>query len=177
MVRVGGEAFFEAVLRPDCVPGQLLLRQEPRAFNCRGHWLDVTTWRRVGNAVVPVDLAFRGDGEGSLGVSCATVAGGTVYLMIHSIVGYTFRVPRGWHLPPWDALSVVHHAGTAVVKDLRHYDSRTHCLEVWTKRRHDLHHAAEGGRARGRGYPWGAVGYWGVVGARRGASTEKRRGA
>ena len=148
LVRIGGHTLHEATLRPDCSPGQLLLRIEPCAFACRGHWFDVTIWRRGVGTVAPATLALRGESQGRLAVWCETRTGSRVYLMAHDVIAYTYRLPKSWTLRPWDNAAVVHHKSRDTPAHLRHYDSRLHCMDVMRRVDHDALHGLEGSRAR-----------------------------
>jgi hypothetical protein len=128
--RIEEAVYHEAVLRGDCVPGQLLLKLEPYACNARGHWLSTSFWSSRAEGVAPASLVHRGDNMNSLAVQCARQGGGSCYLAVHDILGFTYRMPLTWSALPWQPDLVVNHQSQDVPPEHRHYDSRLHCLEA-----------------------------------------------
>jgi hypothetical protein len=147
--RINDVLYHVAVLRADCVPGQLVL-QCGDAWNCRGHWLDVCFWHVSGDELKPANMVKRGDTMDSLSVACALIDGKIVYLCAHTIIGFTYRMPHAF-LHAWSKALCVHHCSLDVASHLRHMDSRRHCLQVMSKAEHDRANSKLGGSSRGRG--------------------------
>jgi hypothetical protein len=99
----------------DVAPGQLLLKREKEAYNCKGHWLDTTFWWTDEAGKLKQALpSLRGDSMGSLSLTLKLAKGSCREVKIHSILAYTYCMPRDWPIPAWSSELLVDHCSTDV---------------------------------------------------------------